>query len=224
MTFSDRSHAYLSPHMIRPLVICVCLLLSIAPFRLFAQEEPEFLPEGMLDSAALSQQRVFRNLTDAMANPDSVFKLDLSRQKRKEVPLQVRSLKKLQVLKLSHNQLREVPAWIGELTHLQVVDFGYNKLAALPDEIGSCRELTFLGLNRNLIITLPRTIGQLEKLNVIEMWDNEVNYLPEEIKYLHNLRVFELRGILFSEQEQQQIRGLLPETDIYFSPSCNCKN
>lgn len=209
--------------MIRTLFISVTLFLCFVTSGLLAQEEPDVLLPGMLDSAALSQQKVFRNLSDALANPDSAFKLDLSKQKRKEVPEQIRSLKKLQVLKLSRNQLREIPSWIGELTHLQVLDLGYNKIVVLPDQLGDCRELTFLGLNRNLIETLPKTIGQLEKLKVIEMWDNEVNYLPEEIKYLHNLRLFELRGILFSEQEQQQIRSLLPETEIYFSPSCNCK-
>ena len=209
--------------MIRLRHILFFLLLQL-PLVLQAQDEPDILLKGMLDSAALSQQKVYRNLTDALANPDSVYRLDLSRQKRKEIPEQIRSLKNLQELRLAHNSLREVPAWIGELIHLQKLDLGYNKIVVIPDELGSCREMLFLGLNRNLIETLPKTIGQLEKLKVIEMWDNEVQFLPEEIKYLHNLQVFELRGILFSEQEQEQIRSLLPETDIYFSPSCNCKN
>ncbi|MBK7886009.1 MAG: leucine-rich repeat domain-containing protein [Bacteroidetes bacterium] len=188
---------------------------------------PNFVADSygqeVLDSASLSLQRSFRNLGDALLQPDSVFKMDLSRQKRKVVPEEVRKFRNLQVLKLSRNNLREIPEWIGELKNLQVLDLGYNKLKALPPGIGNCKQLVFLGLNRNLIETLPKEIGQLELLEVLEMWDNEVQYLPEEIKMLHNLKVFELRGILFSQQEQDQIRQLLPDTDVLFSPSCNCK-
>lgn len=205
------------------LLRCLCYFLltcSRATAQDFGQED--LLP-GMLDSAALSRERVYRNLGDALVRPDSVFKLDLSRQKRKVMPEQVRQFKNLQVLKLVKNNLTEIPGWIGELKYLQVLDLSYNKLAALPDSIGNCRELTYLGLNRNLIETLPPTVGQLRKLRMLEMWDNEVRSLPEEIKNLYSLEVLELRGILFSEAEQQQIRSLLPDTDIYFSPSCNCK-
>jgi len=179
--------------------------------------------QEVLDSLTLSQQKVYRNIGDGLQHPDSVFKLDLSRQKRKEVPEEIRKFRNLQVLKLSRNNLKALPEWVGEFKNLQVLDLGYNKLKVLPPGIGNCRQLVFLGLNRNLIETLPKEIGQLELLEVIEMWDNEVQYFPEEIKLLHNLKVFELRGILFSQQEQDQIRQLLPDTDILFSPSCNCK-
>ncbi len=177
-----------------------------------------------LDSAILSHQKMYRSIGDGLQQPDSVFKLDLSRQKRKEVPEEIRKFKNLQVLKISRNSLKEIPDWIGDFTNLQVLDLSYNKLKALPPGIGRCKQLRFLGLNRNLIETLPHEIGGLDALEVIEMWDNEVQYLPEEIKYLHNLKVFELRGILFSQEEQDQIKMLLPDTEVLFSPSCNCKN
>lgn len=206
-----------------PLLWLCCFLLACSQVRAQESGQEDLLP-GMLDSAALSHERVYRNLGDAMVRPDSVFKLDLSRQKRKAVPEQVRQFRNLQVLKISRNSLTEIPDWIGELKCLQLLDLSYNKLTALPDSIGNCRELTFLGLNRNLIETLPPTIGRLRKLRVLEMWDNEVQSLPDEIRRLHSLEILELRGILFSEAEQEQIRSLLPDTDIYFSPSCNCKN
>lgn len=193
-------------------------LLFISPW--FAGES---FAQEVLDSLTLSRQRVYRNLGDGMLQPDSVFKLDLSRQKRKEMPEEIRKFRNLQVLKFSRNNLKEVPDWIGEFRNLQVLDLGYNKIKVIPPSIGNCKQLIFLGLNRNIIETLPKEIGQLDALEVIEMWDNEVQYLPEEIKLLNNLKVLELRGILFSQQEQDQIRQLLPDTDVLFSPSCNCK-
>lgn len=202
--------------MTKYFVFACFFFLYLCPFISRGQE--------VLDSLSLAQEKVFRNLGDALLKPDSVFKLDLSKQKRKEVPEQIRQFKNLQVLKLSKNNLTEIPEWIGEFKNLQVLDLSYNKLKAIPSGIGNCRQLVFLGLNRNLIETLPREIGNLKALEVIEMWDNEVQYLPEEIKSLSSLRIFELRGILFSQQEQDQIRMLLPDTEVLFSPSCNCKN
>ena len=212
--------------MIRATIVFMFFLGSICcSSSLFAQAaDSADTDRVLLDSASLASQRVYRSFGDGLLQPDSVFILDLSRQKRKEVPEQIRQFKKLQVLKLSRNQLRELPAWIGEFKNLQVLDVGYNKLKEIPASIGECRYLTYLGLNRNLIETLPKEIGNLELLQTLEMWDNEVMGLPDEIKYLHNLQVLELRGILFSEAEQDHIRSLLPDTDIYFSPSCNCKN
>lgn len=196
------------------------ILLSIFFVMLYTFSSGQVL----LDTVALSQKRNFRSLVEAKLQPDSVFKLDLSRQKRKEVPEEIRSFKNIQVLKLTRNKLKELPSWIGELKNLQVLDISYNDLSSLPDSIGSCSNLVYLGLNRNVIETLPHTIGRLEFLEVIELWDNEVQSLPSEIKNLNNLKVLELRGILFSKEEQDQIHTLLPETDVYFSPSCNCKN
>ncbi len=180
--------------------------------------------QSMLDTLALKNQKTYKSLAAVSAEPDSVFKLDLSKQKRKEVPEEIRKYKNLQILNLSRNRLREVPSWIGELKNLQSLDLSNNKLKELPDSLGFCSNLIYLGLNRNIIETLPRTIGRLEFLEVIELWDNEIISLPDEIKHLHNLKTLELRGILFSQEEQDQIHNLLPETDVFFSPSCNCKN
>lgn len=180
--------------------------------------------QTLLDTLALKNQKTFKSLAAASVEPDSVFKLDLSRQKLKEIPEEIRKFKSLQFLNLSRNRLREVPSWIGELKNLQRIDLSNNKLKELPDSLGACVNLIYLGLNRNIIETLPRTVGRLEFLEVIELWDNEIISLPDEIKHLHNLKTLELRGILFSQEEQDQIHNLLPDTDVFFSPSCNCKN
>ena len=180
--------------------------------------------QQLLDSLSLSQQKVYRSFSEGLQQPDSVFKLDLSKQKRKEVPVEIRKFKNLQVLKLQRNNLKIIPEWISDFRNLQYLDLSNNKLEALPDSIGKLENLKYLGLNRNLIVTLPASVGNLVNLEILEMWDNEVDSLPDEIKFLNNLKILELRGILFSEPEQQHIKSLLPEADVYFSPSCNCKN
>jgi hypothetical protein len=57
----------------------------------------------------------------------------------------------------------------------------------------------------------------------LELWDNELIGLPPEIGDLKKLQVVEMRGILFSPDDQQHFRDLLPYAKIYLSPPCNCK-
>ena len=160
----------------------------------------------ILDSLSLSQQPIYKGMFTALANPDSVFRLDLSRKKLKELPSDLLKFKNLQELKIARNGLKELPVWIGDFKNLQVLDVSYNDLKELPVEIGK----------------LAHEIGSLKNLEVIELWDNEIGVLPEELKNCKSLRKLELRGILFSASEQKQINELLPETEVYFSPSCNC--
>jgi Leucine-rich repeat (LRR) protein len=168
--------------------------------------------------------KVYRSFGEGMLKPDSVLVLDLSKQKRKFVPEEVRNFKNLRYLRLSKNDIRELPAWIGELQELRRLDLSNNRLRSVPPEIGSLKHLVYLGLNRNLIETLPPEIGNLSALEELELWDNELDRVPDEVKHLHQLKVFDLRGILFSAEEQKRVQSLLPEAEVLFSPPCNCKN
>lgn len=181
------------------------------------------MAQTVLDSMSLSQQRVYKSLSVALQNPDSVYILDLSKKKLKQIPTEVAGFKNLQVLNLSRNNLKEVSGEIGSLANLQQLNLSYNKIKLLPPEIGNLSNLVYLGLNRNLIETLPAEMGKLKALEVLEMWDNELGLVPEELRGMNSLRIWELRGILFSEEEQNSIHQLLPDARIYFSPSCNCK-
>ncbi len=200
-------------HFIKQITFLIVCMFAIQS--LFAQT--------LLDSAALLQQRVYKSLSIALQNPDSVFILDLSRDKLKTVPTDVFKLSKLQVLNLSHNNLKQLPAEIGLLTNLQQLNLSNNNLKELPTSIGDLINLTYLGLNRNLIEALPAEMGKLKSLEVLEMWDNELSIVPGEVKGMYSLKVWELRGILFTQEEQNRIHSLLPDTRIYFSPTCNCK-
>jgi Leucine-rich repeat (LRR) protein len=177
----------------------------------------------VVDTAFLMQQRVFHNLNEALSQPDSVYILDLSRDKLTRFPEEVFKLKNLRILDLSHNRIKELPSSLAPLIHLNGLDLSNNKIRVLPPSIGDLQDLVSLQLNRNVIDTIPAEIGKLKNLEVLELWDNEIHYVPEEMKGLYSLKVLELRGILFNEEEQQRIKSLLPEANIYLSPSCNCK-
>lgn len=198
-----------------PLFLFFCFLLSFS--HLQAQEN---------DSIPINQSpdKIYTSLTQALANPDSVFRLDLSRKKLKNIPEEVFGFKNLYELNISRNHLDSIPSAIGRLTNLHLLKASNNRLTGLPASIGKLTSLRQLDLNRNLIVTLPPEIGKLLNLEKIELWDNEINDLPEEMKNLKQLQILELRGILFTDDQQERIRKMIPDCRVYFSPSCLCKD
>lgn len=202
-------------------LILLKVLLCCIAFPAFSQDDER----DTLQLPDLKMYRVYKSIHAASLQPvDSVLRLDLRGQKLKVLPDEIRRFKALKELLIAKNKLKELPEWIGEFKNLQILDASSNRLSALPGSIGNLESLVVLRLNRNVIEAIPYQAGNLKNLQVIEMWDNELAVVPDEMKNLHNLRVFELRGILFSQDEQIQIANLLPDTKIYFSPSCNCKD
>lgn len=167
---------------------------------------------------------IYRSVAEITAHPERVFRLNLSRSKIDTIPQEVFLCTNLVELDLSKNKIEELPAQIGNLVNLEKLSLANNGLVHLPKEIGNLKRLIFLGLNRNILEDLPAEIGNLESLEVFEMWDNELNDLPDEISKLENLKVLEIRGILFTEEQQARIDSLVIKTaKILISPSCNCK-
>lgn len=180
--------------------------------------------QALLEPEELKAAKTYNSLQEALAKPDSVIKLNLNKKKLTEIPAEVFSFPNLQLLNISRNKIKQIPADIDKLKNLQELDISNNDLTALPPQIGQLTNLVKLKLNRNEITALPPEMGDMRNLELIEMWDNELDTVPDEIKNLIHLKIFELRGILFSDEQQDYIRSLLPNTKIYFSPSCACKD
>ncbi|MEO5569839.1 MAG: leucine-rich repeat domain-containing protein [Bacteroidia bacterium] len=179
--------------------------------------------QNILEPEELQQVKTFFSLQEALLQPDSVIKLNLKGKKLKEIPAEIFTFHNLQVLILSKNKIKEIPADIGKLKSLQELDLSHNELTQIPSQIGELIHLVKLKLNQNEISSLPPETGNLINLEVLEMWNNELDTVPDEARNLRSLKVFELRGILFSDEEQKYIHSLLPQTKIYFSPSCACR-
>ena len=183
---------------------------------------PSLLFAQLLDSTALSASPVYTTLEEALKNPDTVYRLDLKRNKLKTFPKEILQLKNLQELNLSKNQMIELSEELGELINLQVLDISSNKLQSLPASIGKLRNLIKISAGRNEIIAIPPQIGTLENLEVLDLWDNNLSEFPDEMSNLKKLRWMDLRAILIEDDVQERIQKMLPKTKIHFSPSCNC--
>jgi len=63
---------------------------------------------------------------------------------------------------------------------------------------------------------LPSQIGELKNLVTLDLSDNQLSTLPSQIGELKNLKELYLWGNNFSEEEQAQIRELLPNCEVDF--------
>lgn len=177
----------------------------------------------LLDSASLARLEAYTNLEDALRDPQKVIKLKLGGQKLRQVPAEVfASFPNLQYLDISKNKIKELPAEVGRLLYLQILNISKNKIETLPPAIGQLQNLKILIASRNKVYFLPMEIGEIQTLQTLDLWDNEITKFPKEISRLNNLKVLDMRGILLTEDEQNNIRSQLPNTLIYFSPGCNC--
>lgn len=167
---------------------------------------------------------IYRSIEEIKAHPERVFRLNLSKQKLDTFPPEIFECTNLIELDLSKNKIEEIPPQIGRLINLEKLSMANNGLVHLPKEIGKLTQLKYLGLNRNILEDLPAEIGDLESLEVFEMWDNELKDLPDEMGKLTNLKILEIRGILFTEEQQARIDNMIVKTaKILMSPACNCK-
>ncbi len=177
----------------------------------------------ILDSTTLADLPVYTSLTEALKNPDSVYKLTLKKEKLKKIPEQIFLFKNLQELDLSKNKITEVPKEIGNLTHLQKLNLSMNMIDSLPKEIGKLVNITQLILNQNIIAELPPEISNLTKMRFLDMWGNEIQQFPDEISKLStSLKVVDLRVISIRPAAQELMEQQLPNTKIFFSFNCNC--
>ena len=198
----------------RLLLPVILLLLSAGGIR----------AQALLDSLSLDTLTAITDLQVALQHPDQVVKLVLRKQKLKAFPKEILQFKNLQYLDLSKNSIKELPEELGNLSGLQFLAASKNNIEIFPPELGKLSNLKWLNLNQNDIMLLPPQIGMLTNLESLDLWSNNLDHFPEELRNLKNLKMMDLRVILITDGEQSRIQGLLPNTHIYFSANCNCKN
>jgi hypothetical protein len=74
----------------------------------------------------------------------------------------------------------------------------------------------------NSVQALPFEIGKLSNLEFLQIWANEVTALPRSMEKLHKLRWLDMRTILLTASEREDITDMFPDATILLSPDCNC--
>jgi Leucine-rich repeat (LRR) protein len=174
--------------------------------------QPDYQLEGKL----------YTSLQEALAQPDSVVRLSLRRSKLKTFPPEVFLFPNLKELDLGSNKITVLPDNLGKLEKLEILRLSRNRLVAVNKSVGDLKSLRYLDLGKNRISTLPYEIGNLRKLEFLQIWGNEVSVLPESISDLTALKWLDMRAILLTDSEREDILQLLPDAELLLSPGCNC--
>ncbi|MEQ9063365.1 MAG: leucine-rich repeat domain-containing protein [Vicingaceae bacterium] len=174
------------------------------------------------DLAELEKMKGPKTMEEALVDPQSVVKLDLSGNKLYGVDLEINRLVNLQYLDLSKNELRDFPIEVTKLVNLQYLQLGRNKITKIPDEIARLENLKFLGMSRNDLYLISPEMGKLKKMEEFDLWDNPIKEFPEEIRQMSSLKKLDLRVVQINEKEKKRLMKMFPYTDIKFSKTCDC--
>ena len=122
-------------------------------------------------------------------------KLDLQRNKIREIPPSLLELPSLSELILSHNDLvniPDVPEWSASLS---VLDLSYNRLSGLPNS-AVASALSNLNISNNRFRVVPHCVCSFISLTALNIADNsEIVALPSELGRLKNLLNLNLDGL-----------------------------
>lgn len=193
--------------------IVICLLALVA-FNTHAQTFTKYEDTLNLDE--------YSDLKEALQEPEKVQRLALKNKRLKEVPVEVFQFPNLIELDLRGNKIKSLPADLGKLKKLRYLNISRNDLDSIPASVGDLKKLTYLEAGQNQIRYISPYLMNAENLQYISLWENELSRLPN-LKKLEKLKEVDLRSILLTQSQRDDIKDALPEkTVIFFSPDCNC--
>lgn len=167
---------------------------------------------------------MFDGIEEAMSvHPDSVYRLDLSKQKLTQVPKEIQNFKNLRELNLSKNKLESLPGFFL-FKDLRILNLTKNKFTKYPEVINKNTGIRNLFLGKNSIDYIPESIGNLQNLIVLDLWYNPISDLPEAMESLRNLRSLDLSGLNFDDDFQRKWNAKLHWVKIEFESACDCAN
>ncbi|MFT5779401.1 MAG: hypothetical protein ACI837_002359 [Crocinitomicaceae bacterium] len=157
-----------------------------------------------------------RSLPVNFGNLTNLTTLILEDNMLKALPESMKRLSKLEKLNIRGNKFAELPDLIGAFKSLTFIDLARNELTTFPGSIGKLKQLNFLNACSNNLEILPREMGELKSLATIYLSDNELSELPESMGKLSNLTELYMEAGRTSEEDEAQIRKLLPKCEVRF--------
>lgn len=116
----------------------------------------------------------------------NLVELDISRNKLKSLPVQIRQLVHLRVLNATSNELTEIPQELYNLTELQVLSLSQNQIKVIPEELPVyLPNLITLRAAANIIDSLPSCLYLWTKMRHFQLGSvyggNRLVHLPDTI-------------------------------------------
>lgn len=119
---------------------------------------------------------------------ENLVELDISWTQSKEIPEEIKRLRKLKKLVILNADIDYFPEWICDMITLKELMVRGTSLTAIPKNIDNLINLKRLELGVNPIKVLPKEIGKLKKLKFLGLHDTKITSIPDEILALPKLK------------------------------------
>jgi Leucine-rich repeat (LRR) protein len=153
---------------------------------------------------------------------DSVYSLDLRREKLYAIPAIVFELPNLRQLNLSKNKLEMLGDSITLLKKLNRLDLSHNKFKAIPYAIFRLENLTHLSLGMNQIERIPDEIAYLTQLESLDLYDNAITYFSPSLKMLATLKKLDIQGVMYGHVMHAKLVEDFKHCILLIDPPCSC--
>lgn len=204
----------------------------------FTEFPAEVLNMSQLEVLLIGHNPV-SNLPDNLDGLKNLKRLSINATLIKEFPSDLTALENLESIGLDHNEFKRVPEPIltipnlkrlglnnNKLTDLKFIDerlaglesiYLYsNELKQIDCEVENLLNLKELLIFDNEIDSIPDCIGSLINLEKLEIWSNPIEYVTPEIQKLTKLKSMRLEKDNLTEEQMEEIRKWLPNTEINF--------
>ena len=123
----------------------------------------------------------------------------------------------LRSLNLSNNKLPYLyGSGIYTLENLTKLDLSTNFLKSIDEEAAQLIQLKDLNLSNNRLMEVPQVIGRMDNLEVLDLSYNNLAVLPGDAMYMKHTRHIDLSGNPLTPSQVDQLKRLLPGTEIVF--------
>lgn len=109
------------------------------------------------------EDKVYKNLDEALKNVKEVYQLDLSGQNLKELPKGFKKMKNLRKLNLSKNSFKNLPGF-GDFYDLEEADLSNNNLESIPSFIKLNGEVKNLIIDNNPVVKITPSTKSAQEL------------------------------------------------------------
>lgn len=164
-------------------------------------------------------KKVYTNFTEALKQPEKVYRLNLSKMSLDSFPIDLSKFKNLQYLCLSNDQIEFIPREIDNLQNLRGLELVGSNFIKLPIEfsglnnleeiylnvnkktdftqsvnvLNTIPKLTILHIENGELVELPANFSILTHLEKLYLNDNKLTDVPEQVNGLKNLKYLDMQ-------------------------------
>ena len=180
------------------------------------------LPQCNSLSAQETEFVIYRWEDVLTANPDTIYGLSFSKEKRTELPVELTRFSHLRLLDISKNKFVVLPDLLDSLKILEVFIASKNDFTLFPLILTRLSKLKKIIINRNSIEQIPDLIQNCKSLEKLDLSDNPIGNVPSSFFTLQSLKVVDFTGVRFGPRYQTYIKNMRPDIDWILDPPCDC--